>query len=74
MLPASSAAVPHASPAGGATALIAAFSPTVGDWAGFKFVVTVAWAAAIMLVVALFVNNLPGSAFGSQRRYPTFWY
>jgi hypothetical protein len=54
--------------AGGATALIAASSPQIGDWYGFKFVLTAVFGAVGMTAVALLVNNL-----SPLRVYPTFW-
>jgi hypothetical protein len=44
--------------AGGATALIAASAEHIGPWRGFKFLLTIMWACAIMLAVALVVNNI----------------
>ncbi len=55
-------------PAGGATALIAASAQQIGDWAGFKFVLTAVFGAIGMTLVALVVNNL-----SPRRVYPTFW-
>lgn len=55
-------------PAGGATALIAASAHSMGDWYGFKLVLTVFFGSLAMLVVALAINNLP-----RRRRYPTYW-
>jgi uncharacterized membrane protein len=38
--------------------LIAASAASIGPWRGFKFLITIAWACVIMLVVALVVNNI----------------
>ncbi len=56
-------------PPGGATALIAVIGSAKIHALGFLYVLMpVAAGAAIMLVVALLVNNIPGS-----RRYPENW-
>jgi CBS domain-containing membrane protein len=56
-------------PPGGATALIACSFEEIPKWAGFSFVVAVAFSSAVMLLVVLVVNGVnPG------RQYPTFWY
>ncbi|KAG7671585.1 hypothetical protein Ndes2526B_g09252 [Nannochloris sp. 'desiccata'] len=56
-------------PPGGATALIACSMEEIPKWAGFSYVVAVAFSSVIMLMVVLVVNGLnPG------RQYPTFWY
>jgi CBS-domain-containing membrane protein len=56
---------------GGATALIAASQPTFTQIGyGYLFLlIPVLSGCAIMLVVALFVNNIPRT-----RHYPTFWF
>lgn len=57
-------------PPGGATALIAVIGGDQVHALGYRYVLTpVALGAAIMLVVALLVNNIPKS-----RRYPEFWW
>ncbi len=57
-------------PPGGATALIAVIgSQRIHDLRYLYAVVPVGLGAAIMLVVALLVNNIPKS-----RRYPEFWF
>jgi CBS-domain-containing membrane protein len=68
-----SIAVMHATktlhPPGGATALIAVIGSDKIHALGFFYVlIPVAAGALAMLVVALLVNNIPGS-----RRYPEFW-
>ncbi len=56
-------------PPGGATALIAVIGSSKIHALGFLYVLMpVAAGAAIMLVIALLVNNIPGS-----RRYPDTW-
>jgi len=67
-------AVMHATrtlhPPGGATALIAVIGGDSIHDLGFLYVLLpVATGAAIMLIVALMVNNLAGS-----RKYPEFWF
>lgn len=54
---------------GGATALIIASMDEIPRWAGFSYVAGVAGGCAVMLAVALIVNNL-----SPHRRYPTFWW
>jgi CBS-domain-containing membrane protein len=66
-------AVMHATktlhPPGGATALIAVIGSQKIHALGYLYaLVPVGLGAAIMLVVALVVNNIP-----SKRRYPEFW-
>lgn len=57
-------------PPGGATALIAVIgSAKIHSLGYFYAVVPVGAGAAIMLVVALLVNNIP-----TTRRYPEFWF
>lgn len=56
-------------PPGGATALIIASMEEIPRWAGFSYVAGVAGGCALMLPVALIVNNL-----SPHRRYPTFWW
>ena len=56
-------------PPGGATALIIASMEKIPRWAGFSYVAGVAGGCALMLPVALIVNNL-----SPHRRYPTFWW
>lgn len=56
-------------PPGGATALIAVLGPQAVHDAGWLFPLPVALGAAILLAVALAINNLPG-----QRRYPEYWF
>ncbi|WP_420264676.1 HPP family protein [Candidatus Magnetominusculus dajiuhuensis] len=56
-------------PPGGATALIAVISGKNIHDLGFLYaLMPVGAGAAVMLVVALIVNNIPGN-----RRYPEFW-
>ncbi len=56
-------------PPGGATALIAVIGSSKIHALGYLYVLMpVAAGAAIMLVIALLVNNIPGS-----RRYPETW-
>ncbi len=56
-------------PPGGATSLIAVIGSAKVHSLGYLYTVIPAGAGAIiMLVVALLVNNIPGS-----RRYPEFW-
>jgi CBS-domain-containing membrane protein len=56
-------------PPGGATALIAVIGGDKIHKLGYMYVlIPVGCGAVIMLVVALLVNNIPGS-----RRYPEFW-
>lgn len=56
-------------PPGGATALIAVIgSQKIHDLAYLYAFVPVGLGAAIMLVIALLVNNIP-----NRRRYPEFW-
>jgi CBS-domain-containing membrane protein len=67
-------AVMHASrtlhPPGGATALIAVIGSDNVHHLGFLYaVIPVGLGAAIMLLVALLVNNIPAT-----RRYPEFWW
>jgi CBS-domain-containing membrane protein len=67
-------AVMHATrtlhPPGGATALIAVIGGDSIHDLGFLYVLLpVATGAAIMLIVALLVNNMAGS-----RKYPEFWF
>jgi CBS-domain-containing membrane protein len=67
-------AVMHATrtlhPSGGATALIAVIGGTKVHALGYLYaVVPVGVGAAIMLVIALLVNNIPKNA-----RYPQFWF
>jgi CBS-domain-containing membrane protein len=71
---ATSIAVMHATktlhPPGGATALIAVMGGPKIHHLGYLYAaVPVAAGAAIMLLVALIVNNIPAS-----RRYPEFWF
>ncbi len=66
-------AVMHATktlhPPGGATALIAVIgSQKIHDLGYFYAVIPVGLGAAVMLAVALLVNNIP-----KNRRYPEFW-
>mmetsp|Transcript_28155 Transcript_28155/g.71777 ORF Transcript_28155/g.71777 Transcript_28155/m.71777 type:complete len:296 (-) Transcript_28155:952-1839(-) len=56
-------------PPGGATALIAGSALDVGDAHGFRFLLTILFASALMLAVALVLNNM-----SAHRRYPTFWW
>ena len=57
-------------PPGGATALIAVIGGDKIHNLGYMYVfVPVGFGAVIMLVIALLVNNIPGS-----RRYPEFWF
>jgi CBS-domain-containing membrane protein len=57
-------------PPGGATALIAVIGGDKIHKLGYLYVLApVGLGAAIMLIVALLVNNIPGS-----RRYPEFWF
>ncbi len=57
-------------PPGGATALIAVIgSPQIQDLGYFYAIVPVGVGALLLLLVALFVNNLAPS-----RRYPEFWF
>jgi CBS-domain-containing membrane protein len=57
-------------PPGGATALIAVIGGEKIHALGFAYVLMpVAAGVAILLVVALAVNNIPPS-----RRYPEFWW
>lgn len=57
-------------PPGGATALIAVIgSPTIHNLGYFYAIVPVGLGALILLIVALFVNNL-----APTRRYPDFWF
>jgi hypothetical protein len=53
-------------PPGGATALLAAVDPTVNAL-GWMFVPLILLGSALMLGVALLVNNI-------QRRFPVFWW
>ena len=56
-------------PPGGATALIACSALDIPKWAGFSYVVAVAFSSVVMLLVVLVINGVnPG------RNYPTFWY
>jgi CBS-domain-containing membrane protein len=56
-------------PPGGATALIAVIGGDNIHKLGYMYVlVPVGCGAVIMLIIALLVNNIPGS-----RRYPEFW-
>ncbi len=56
-------------PPGGATALIAVIgSQKIHDLGYLYALVPVGLGAAIMLVIALLVNNIP-----NRRRYPEFW-
>jgi CBS-domain-containing membrane protein len=56
-------------PPGGATALIAVIGGDKIHVLGYMYVlVPVGCGAVIMLIIALLVNNIPGS-----RRYPEFW-
>ncbi len=57
-------------PPGGATALIAVIGSTKIHALGYLYVVMpVGVGAAIMLVIALLVNNIP-----KDRNYPQYWY
>ena len=57
-------------PPGGATALIAVIgSSTIHNLGYWYILVPVGLGAAIMLVIALLVNNIP-----EKRRYPEFWW
>jgi CBS-domain-containing membrane protein len=57
-------------PPGGATSLIAVIgSQKVHDLGYLYAIIPAGLGAAIMLVVALLVNNIPKS-----RRYPEFWF
>lgn len=59
-------------PPAGATALIAVLGPAQVHQLGYEFVLTPVLAgSAILLVVAVVVNNLSGHA---TRHYPTFWW
>ena len=67
-------AVMHATktlhPPGGATALIAVIGSTKIHALGYLYaIIPVGVGAAIMLAVALLVNNIP-----KNRKYPEFWY
>ena len=67
-------AVMHATrtlhPPGGATALIAVIGgPAIRDLGFFYVLVPVAAGAAILLTIAVLVNNL-----APQRRYPEYWW
>ncbi len=67
-------AVMHATktlhPPGGATALIAVIGSNKIHALGFLYaIIPVGLGALIMLVVALFVNNIP-----EKRKYPEFWF
>jgi CBS-domain-containing membrane protein len=69
-----SIAVMHATktlhPPGGATALIAVISgPQIHQMGYFYVLMPVATGAALMLLVALLINNL-----APHRRYPEFWW
>lgn len=56
-------------PPGGATALIACSFEELPKWAGFSYVVAIAFSSVVMLAVVLVMNGInPG------RQYPTFWY
>ena len=56
-------------PPGGATALIAVIGGQNIHQLGYWYVLTpIASGAILMLIVALFINNL-----SSQRRYPSYW-
>jgi CBS-domain-containing membrane protein len=56
-------------PPGGATALIAVIGGESVHRLGYFYVVMpVALGAGVMLIVALFVNNIP-----KTRKYPEFW-
>ena len=71
---ATSIAVMHATrtlhPPGGATALIATLPATQIQSLGWGYVLVPALAGSlVLLLVALVVNNLPGS-----RRYPEYWW
>ncbi len=56
-------------PPGGATALIAVIGgPSVHTLGYFYVVMPVAVGAAVLLIIALIVNNIP-----KNRRYPEFW-
>lgn len=56
-------------PPGGATALIAIMSPFL-PWAGYQYVIIpVLSGTLIMLIVALFINNLCSST-----HYPEYWF
>ena len=61
--------LPTIAAVGGATALIVCAMDELPKWAGFSYVVTVAAGSAIMLAVAVVVNNVD-----PKRRYPTFWF
>lgn len=57
-------------PPGGATALIAVIGgPKIHELGFFYAVMPVGVGVVIMLLVALFVNNIP-----KNRRYPEFWF
>jgi len=57
-------------PPGGATALIAVIGGTQIHQLGFWYtIVPAGLGAAVMLVIALVINNIPAS-----RRYPEFWF
>jgi CBS-domain-containing membrane protein len=71
---ATSIAVMHATrtlhPPGGATALIAVIGgQKIHDLGYLYAIIPVGTGALIMLIVALFINNLPRT-----RRYPEFWF
>lgn len=74
MAVASSIALMHATktlhPPGGATALIAVIGSEKIHHLGYLYpLIPAGLGAAIMLIVALMVNNIP-----KTRRYPEFWY
>jgi hypothetical protein len=56
-------------PPGGATALIACSVEEIPKWAGFSYVVAVAFSSVVMLFVVLIVNGIH-----PRRQYPTFWF
>ena len=59
-------------PPAGATALIAVLGPAQVHHLGYEFVLTPVLAgSAILLIVALVVNNLSEHA---TRHYPSFWW
>lgn len=58
-------------PPGGATALIAVIGGTEIQSMGYLFVIFPIFSGSlILLIVALFINNLSGNA---QRHYPRYW-
>eukprot|EP00798_Chlamydomonas_sp_ICE-L_P020956 gene20956-27809_t len=56
-------------PPAGATAAIACWMDLAAPWYGFQFMLIALLGTAVLLVVALAMNNLAAS-----RRYPNFWF